>query len=170
MRVLFRCRHLRSEPGPLSLVFTTVMFVAQLTRTLTVKLQVSAPMLPLPSRAVQVTSVSPREKGEPEGGTHVRVTVAQLSLAPALKVTGTEFKPADTLVMMFPGQEVNTGGSTSRTITLNEQLTLPTALLVVQVTTFVPSANKEPAGGLHVTEPSPLAVTPAVPPHWPTVL
>src|SRR5262249_4003781 len=80
----------------------------------------------------------------------------------------TELEPTGALVLMF-GQAAKTGGSRSRTITLNEQLALAAALLAVQLTRFVPVGKNEPDGGLQVTTPSPLAVNAMGAPHWPWV-
>jgi hypothetical protein len=58
--------------------------------------------------------------------------------------------------VILAGHGVSTGGSTSATVTVKEQLAeLPIASVTVQVTVVVPLGNVEPVAGLHIGEPRP---------------
>jgi len=72
--------------------------------TVTVKTQVLA--LPLLSRAVLVTVVSPSGKANPLAGTLVTLVTAQLSLALTVKVTLLVHTPGAALTVKFPGQVI----------------------------------------------------------------
>ena len=117
------------------------------------------------SVAVQVTVVTPRGKFEPEAGTQVGVSEpSQLSVAVAVNVTATEHIPAGEFIVIGDGQ-VTTGGSSSLTVTVNEQLPgLDDESVAVQLTVVMPFGNVEPEVGLQtgVSEPSQLSVAVAV--------
>ena len=53
---------------------------------------------------------------------------------------------------VLPAAQASTGGVMSRTVTVNEQLVVPTTLLAVQVTRTVPTVKALPDGGMQATE------------------
>jgi hypothetical protein len=119
------------------------------------------PVLVAASVAVQVTVVTPRGKLEPDAGTQVGVIEpSQLSVAVAVNVTATEHIPAGEFIVIGDGQ-VTTGGSSSMTVTVNEQLPMfDDESVAVQVTVVMPFGNAVPDGGEQtgVSEPSQLSV------------
>ena len=130
---------------------------------MTVNIQL--PELVAASVAVQVTVVTPRGNVEPEAGTQTGVIEpSQLSVAVAVKVTATEHIPAGEFIVIGAGQ-VTTGGSSSTTVTVNEQEPILVAESVaVQVTVVTPFGNVAPDAGVQtgVSEPSQLSVAVAV--------
>ena len=75
--------------------------------TITVNVQVL--LLPLLSRAVPVTVVTPTGNAKPLAGTLVMFVTAQLSLAVTLKVTLLTHPPDAALTMRLAGQEIAGG-------------------------------------------------------------
>ena len=128
--------------------------------TVTVKLHVL--LLPLLSRAVLVTVVTPSGNTEPLAGTLVTFATAQLSLAVTLNVTLLTHKPGAALTIRLAGQLI-TGGWLSITVTVNVHVALlPLASRAVLVTVVTPTENTEPLAGalvMFVTEQLSLAVT-----------
>ena len=115
----------------------------------TVKLHVLT--FPLASVAVLVTVVVPTGNAVPLGGTLVKLTDPQLSLAVTLKTTLLEHWPSGTEPTK-PGGQLITGGWVSFTVTLKLHVTIKfTASIAVQVTVVVPTGNAEPEGGLQKT-------------------
>jgi hypothetical protein len=116
--------------------------------TSTVKLHVLT--LPLLSRAVPVTVVTPTGKAKPLGGLLVRLVIAQLSVAVTLKVTLLTHTPGAAFTVRFAGQEI-AGGWASSTVTVKEHvLELPLLSRDVLVTVVVPSGKAKPLAGLLV--------------------
>jgi hypothetical protein len=76
-------------------------------RTVTVK--VHALLLPLLSRAVLVTVVTPTGKAKPLAGLLVRLGTSQLSLAVAAKVTLLVHIPGAVFTVRFAGQVIDGG-------------------------------------------------------------
>src|SRR5436190_17497448 len=76
-------------------------------RTVTVK--VHRLLLPLLSRAVLVTVVTPTGKAKPLGGTLSRLVTAQLSVAVTLKVTLLVHCPDAALTVRLAGQVIEGG-------------------------------------------------------------
>ena len=72
--------------------------------TVTVKLQLL--LLPLASRAVLVTVVTPTGKAKPLGGELLTLVTAQLSVALAAKVTLLAQLPVDALTVRLAGQVI----------------------------------------------------------------
>src|SRR5881396_2218391 len=89
--------------------------------TVTVKVHVL--LLPLLSRAVLVTVVTPMGKVKPLAGLLVTLVTAQLSLAVTLKVTLLEHAPGAALTVRFAGQ-ASCGGCVSVTVTVKVQVLL----------------------------------------------
>jgi hypothetical protein len=139
-----------------------VMTGASVSLTVTVNEQLE--VLPLPSSAVQVTVVVPTEKLEPDAGTQVTVGAGlQLSVAVAVKLTTAAQVPTSLLTTIGAGQ-VMTGASSSKTVTVNEQVAaLPAESVAVQVTVAVPSANVEPDAGTQTRLGPPPRATPSLP-------
>jgi hypothetical protein len=75
--------------------------------TVTMKLQLL--LLPLLSRAVLVTVVTPTGKAKPLGGLLVRLVTAQLSLAVTVNVTLLAHPPGAAFTVIFPGQLIAGG-------------------------------------------------------------
>jgi hypothetical protein len=102
--VTLKVRLLRHRPGDAF----TVRFAGQVicggwvSLTVTVKLHVLE--LPLLSRAVLVTVVTPTGKAKPLGGLLVRLVTAQLSVALTLNVTVLVQAPGAALTMRLAGQ------------------------------------------------------------------
>jgi hypothetical protein len=116
--------------------------------TVTVKLHVRA--LPLLSRAVLVTVVTPMGKAKPLGGWLVRLVTAQLSLAVTVNVTLLAHPPGAAFTVKFAGQ-VMTGGCVSFTVTLKVHvLEFPLLSRTVLVTVVTPTGNAKPLDGLLV--------------------
>src|SRR5207249_5497936 len=104
--------------------------------TVTVKLHVRA--LPLLSRAVLVTVVTPTGKAKPLGGLLVRLVTAQLSLALTVNVTLLTHPPGAAFTVRFAGQVI-AGGWLSSTVTVKAHvLELPLLSRAVLVTVVVP--------------------------------
>ena len=78
-----------------------------MSRTVTVK--VHALLLPLLSRAVLVTVVTPTGKAKPLAGLLVRLATSQLSLAVTAKVTLLVHIPGAAFTMTFAGQVIGGG-------------------------------------------------------------
>lgn len=100
----------RSEPMPLSLVFTTVMSGEQ-----TVMRKEHEAEFVQASVAVQFTGLTPRGKAEPEGGVQMVEASVQLSVAETAKVTLLAVPPEVTGTTRFDEHEI-TGGMVSRTV------------------------------------------------------
>ena len=98
-------------------------------------------MLPLASTAVQTTVLVPMLNDEPEGGTQLVEMVWQLSVAVAGKPMPALVSPAG-IGTKKSGWHVMTGGSTSRTVTVNMHSLVPNSLVAVQMTTLVPTAKR----------------------------
>src|SRR5439155_777004 len=113
----------------------------------TVKVQVL--VLPLASRAVLVTVVTPSGKVPPLGGVLTRLVTAQLSVAVTVKVTLLRLqRPASAGSTRLAGQ-VSTGFCVSVTRTVKKQtLVLPLASVAVLVTVVTPSGKVPPLGGV----------------------
>src|SRR5258706_172828 len=109
---MLKVRLLVQTPGAAS----TVKFAGQVicggcvSSTVTAKLQLL--LLPLLSRAVLVTVVTPNGKGKPLGGLLVTLVTAQLSLAVTLKVTLLIHTPGAVFAVRLVGQVI-TGASRS---------------------------------------------------------
>ena len=117
--------------------------------TVTVKVQVL--LLPLLSRAVLVTVVTPRGKAKPLAGLLVRFANAQLSLAVTVKVTLLVLPPGAALTARLAGQLI-WGGWLSSTVTVKLQLLmLPLRSRAVLVTVVTPAGKAKPLGGTLVT-------------------
>ena len=119
--------------------------------TVTVNEQLA--VLPLGSVAVAFTVVVPTGNVDPDGGVATTLTGVQLSVAVTLKLTTAEHRPVSLLTVMFVGHVI-TGGVTSVTVTVNEQLeaeTLPEASVAVQLTEVVPTGNADPVAGVQDT-------------------
>src|SRR5882672_4432036 len=113
--------------------------------TVTVKLQLL--LLPLLSRAVLVTVVTPAGKAKPLGGTLVTLVTAQLSLAVMLKVRLLVQTPGAASTVKFAGQVI-CGGCVSSTVTVKLQLLLlPLLSRAVLVTVVTPTGKANPLGG-----------------------
>src|SRR6266571_2877058 len=146
---------------------------ASLSLMLTLKVQ--ALVLPLPSVAVQVTTVAPFAKAVPLAGKQTTEALPQLSLAVgAVKVVTAVHWPASVFFTMLAGQAAMTGASLSLTVTLKVQaLVLPLPSVAVQVTTVAPFAKAVPLAGMQTTEALPQlslavgAVKVATAVHWP---
>src|SRR6266571_5929537 len=125
---------------------------ASLSLMLTLKVQ--ALVLPLPSVAVQVTTVVPLAKPVPLAGKQTTEALVQLSLAVGVvKVATAVHWPASVLFTMLAGQAAMTGASVSLTVTLKVQaLVLPLPSVAVQVTIVVPLTNVLPLAGAQATE------------------
>jgi len=120
-----------------------------LSTTVTVKLHVLA--LPLLSRAVLVTVVTPMGKAKPLAGTLVTLVSAQLSLAVMVKLTLLEQTPGAALTVRFAGQVI-CGGCVSLTVTVKLQvLLLPLPSRAVLVTVVTPMGKAKPLAGTLVT-------------------
>ena len=78
-----------------------------MSRTVTVK--VHALLLPLLSRALLVTVVTPTGKAKPLAGLLVRLATSQLSLAVATKVTLLVHIPGAAFTVRFAGQVIGGG-------------------------------------------------------------
>jgi hypothetical protein len=114
--------------------------------TVTVKLQVL--LLPLPSRAVLVTVVTPMGKAKPLAGTLVTLASAQLSLAVMVKLTLLEQTPGAAFTMRFAGQVI-CGSCVSLTVTVKlHVLLLPLLSRAVPVTVVTPTGKAKPLAGL----------------------
>src|SRR6185436_1977762 len=86
--------------------------------SLTVTLKVQALVLPLPSVAVQMTTVVPLVKAVPLAGEQTTEALVQLSLAlGAVKVATAVHWPASVLFTMLAGQAAITGAVVSLTVT-----------------------------------------------------
>jgi hypothetical protein len=97
------------------------------------------------SVAVYVTIVVPRGNAEPEA--KLEVSVTQPGTVGAVQVTTFEHSDASSDVLMLEGQPEITGGVTSVTTTLNEQVdVLFAASVAVYVTVVVPNGKLEPEG------------------------
>lgn len=113
---------------------------------LTVTVNVHALVLAEPSVAVHVTVVLPSGNVEPLAGSQVTVTLVQLSVAVAAKVTTVPFGLLQ-FVVMFTGQLI-CGGCISRIVTVKVQLVvLPQLSVAVHVTVVEPSGKVEPGSG-----------------------
>src|SRR6266571_3042952 len=163
---------------PASVFFTMLAGQAAMTGaslSLTVTLKVQALVLPLPSVAVQVTTVAPFAKAVPLAGKQTTEALPQLSLAVgAVKVVTAVHWPASVFFTMLAGQAAMTGASLSLTVTLKVQaLVLPLPSVAVQVTTVAPFAKAVPLAGMQTTEALPQlslavgAVKVATAVHWP---
>ena len=118
-------------------------------RTVTVKAQ--ALVLPLASVATQRTVLVPTANVEPDGGTQLVETTRSLSVAETFHVTLARLHwPESASSAMFAGQ-VMTGPSRSITVTLNEQVFVPSVFVAVQVTVVVPRLNRLPLAGAQET-------------------
>src|SRR6266540_2645032 len=95
------------------------------------------------SLAVQVTSVEPIGKVEPEAGRQPRLGVGSQSVALTLYVTTVPAGPVHCAVM-FAGQSM-TGGVTSATVTLAVQVALrPMESVTVKVSVWGPMFSSVP--------------------------
>lgn len=123
------------------------------------------------STAVQVTNSTPRVKVEPEAGTQVTVgLVSQLSVAVVTKVTVCPSKEMHCRTMFV--EQTIVGGVTSSTVTVKEQVSVPSPLVASHSTVVVPTMKVLPEAGVQVTVPDSVAeatnVTTAE--HWPVSL
>jgi hypothetical protein len=99
------------------------------------------------STATQRTLLVPFGKYDPEGGSHDSITfVSQLSEAVTEKFTRVPLLPSQATFMLRGAKIV--GAVLSRTITLNEQLSVRTPSDTYAVTVFVPNLNVVPGRGL----------------------
>src|SRR6266540_3046488 len=99
------------------------------------------------SLAVQVTSVEPIAKVDPEAGRHSRLGVGSQSVALTLYVTTVPAGPVHCAVM-FAGQTM-TGGVTSATVTFAMQVVLrPMESVTVKVRVCRPMLSSVPGAGL----------------------
>src|SRR6266481_3652959 len=113
--------------------------------TVTVKLQLL--LLPLLSRAVLVTVVTPTGKAKPLAGLLVRFASVQLSLAVTVKVTLLVLPPGAALAVRLAGQLI-CGDWLSITVTVKVHvLLLPLLSRAVLVTVVVPTGNANPLAG-----------------------
>jgi len=117
--------------------------------TLTVKLHVRE--LPLLSRAVLITVVTPTGKAKPLGGELARLVTAQLSLAVTLKVTLLKHPSGTALTVIFAGQVI-CGSWLSITVTVKVHVPLlPLLSRAVLVTIVVPTGKEKALAGTLVT-------------------
>jgi hypothetical protein len=130
--------------------------------TITLKLQVL--VLPTASVAVLVTVVVPTLNVDPLAGTAAKVTPAQLSVAPTVKVPTAPQVPVVAIKLRGVNGQVATGFSASVTVTLNVQLVdFAAASVEVPVTVVVPLLKLDPLAGLEeVVTPGQLSVPPIV--------
>jgi len=137
-----------------------VMVGAWVSPTVTVKVQVL--LLPLLSRAVLVTVVTPKGKAKPLAGLLVRFVSVQLSLAVTVKVTLLVLPPGAALTVRLPGQLI-WGGWMSSTVTVKLHVALlPLLSCAVLVTVVTPTGKANPLPGelvMLVTVQLSLAVT-----------
>jgi hypothetical protein len=103
-----------------------------------VTLNVPVAVLPDVSVAVQVTVVVPYAKAVPEAGVQTVDLMPTLSVAVGANVTTAVEDPGGALTLMSAGI-VMTGGSVSRTVTLNDVFVAPFVLVAVHVTLVVPT-------------------------------
>jgi hypothetical protein len=116
-----------------------------LSTTVTVNVQLL--LLPLLSRAVLVTVVTPTGNANPLSGSFEILVTAQLSVAVTLKVTLLEHTPDAAFTVRFAGQVI-AGGCVSSTVTVKEQLLeLPLLSRAVLVTVVMPNGNAKPLTG-----------------------
>jgi hypothetical protein len=125
--------------------------------TVTLKSPVS--VFPAESVVEQDTSVVPRAKDEPEGGTQVTGREPSTrSEADAENVTTAPVGPVASSVRL-PGR-FRVGAEVSATVMVKLPLAkLPSESTAEQVTAEVPSANTDPDAGVHVTETTPSTVS-----------
>jgi hypothetical protein len=125
--------------------------------TVTVKAQVIE--LPLLSRAVPITVVTPTGNAKPLAGTLVTFVTRQLSVAVTLKVRLLKHRPGAAFTVRFAGQVI-CGGWVSLTVTAKLHVALlPCASVAVLVTVVVPTAKLLPlAGTLTTLTPGQLSV------------
>ena len=161
--------HTRVAPGQLSLKTganettasqrpasaATTWFVGQvieggwLSFTVTVNEQVCS--LPLVSRAVQATVVTPLAKRVPEGGAQVVEARLQLSDGLTEKLTAASQRPASVEATILAGHVI-TGFSRSCTVTVKlQRLVFPLPSVATQVTVVSPMLNRVPEAGEHTT-------------------
>ena len=115
--------------------------------SITVTVNVHVLLLPLLSRAVLVTVVTPMGNARPLGGLLVRLVTAQLSVALTVNVTLLTHTPGAALTVIGPGQLI-AGGCVSSTVTVKAQvLVLPVGSRAVLVTVVVPTGNANPLAG-----------------------
>jgi hypothetical protein len=128
--------------------------------SLTVTLKLQLVVLPEASVAVQVTRLIPAGKAVPFVGLQIRLTLVQLSVAVASKVTTWPQSPGAVLVTMSVGHEI-VGGSVSLTVIVKVQALVPVlASVPVQVTVLVPLGKVEPLAGTQMKlAPEQLSVT-----------
>jgi len=106
-----------------AVVFVTI-FVGQTTtgasRSCTITRNAHVAVFPLVSCAVQFTTFVPFENLVPDGGAHVTVAIAQLSVAVAANVATASHRPVCVLIVSSAGHVI-TGRSASTTVTGNVQ-------------------------------------------------
>src|SRR6185369_5365158 len=156
----------------------TVIFVGQVSvcawLSITVTVKVQALELPLASVAMLVTVVVPTGNADPLGGVETRLVTVQLSEALVVKVTTALHRPRLLVTTIFVEQTIS-GGWSSMTVTVNEQLlVLPASSVTTEVTVVVPTGKLEPLAGVETTvgvaSQSSVAVTVKITlllPHWP---
>jgi hypothetical protein len=105
------------------------------------------------SVALHSTDVTPSGKIVWPNCGQVTVTLPLLSVATAGdQLNEAVREPGDVATSELPGQDM-TGGVTSATSTVNEQLAvLPDVSVALQATLAAPSPKEEPDTGLHTTE------------------
>ena len=102
------------------------------------------------SVALQITTVVPSEKVEPDAGVQMTAAGPQLSEAGAENSTVASHRPRVAETTMLVGQS-SVGLSVSRTVTLNAQVaSLPLASLALHCTRVIPLVKSEPLGGRQV--------------------
>src|SRR5688572_5450170 len=122
-----------------------------LSRSSTSTLNPQLTVLLLTSVAVQPTSVVPRGKRVPEGGTHTTVAPAQSSATLGAKFTTASQRPRSVPATMLLGH-TSIGGSMSCTVTVKEQLCVfVVASVAVHVTVVIPIEKREPLAGTQTT-------------------
>jgi hypothetical protein len=108
-------------------------------------------VLPLASRAVQVTVVSPSGNDAPEAGTHETDGLASaMSVAVAVQVTTAPL--GDVASATTLDGTVSVGAVVSRTVMRSVAWDeFPASSVAVHVTVVSPRANTDALGGTHVT-------------------
>jgi hypothetical protein len=118
--------------------------------SITVTVKVHVLELPLLSRAVPVTVVTPTGNAKPLAGMLVTFVTRQLSVAVTLKVRLLKHRPGAAFTVRFAGQVI-CGGWVSFTVTVKlHVLELPLLSRAVLVTVVTPTGKAKPLGGLLV--------------------
>jgi hypothetical protein len=139
----------KRPPGPTtSAIFQSFPWQQDWSMIVTVKVQME--LFPLESLALQVTTVSPGGKKEPEGGKDSTLGSGS-QLSDALTEKKTRAPLGSRATATWSGGHVICGGTLSRTVTVKLQVfVLPLASKPVETTVVTPGGNKEPEGGTEI--------------------